>query len=55
MSAGLRQHVVEIISDADEGEAFLEELPNAAGSKQEQPQDDIVLPGRVHKFVDARL
>ena len=36
MGSGLRQDVMEIVSDADERETLLEEFTNAAGAEQEQ-------------------
>ena len=46
IGAGLRQDVMQIVADADERETFLEELTDARRSKQEESQDDVVLPGR---------
>jgi len=34
---------MEIVSDADECEALLEEFANASGSEKEQAEDDVIL------------
>ena len=42
VGTGLRQDVVQIVTDADEREAFFQEFADAGGSEQEQAQDDVV-------------
>src|SRR5208337_3321648 len=43
VGAGLRQDVVQIVADADEGEALLHELADAGCSEQEDAENDVVL------------
>ena len=43
ISTGLGQHVVQIIANADEREAFLQKLAHARCAKQKEAQDYIVL------------
>ena len=45
VGAGLSQDVVQVVAEADEGEAFVEEFADARGAEQEQAQDDVVLAG----------
>lgn len=40
--AGLRQHVMEVVSDALEWESFLKEFTDAGGTEQEDAEDDVV-------------
>src|SRR5580658_1207576 len=46
---------MQIVADADEGEALLQEFADARSSKQEQAQDDVVLLGRGAEFVGGGL
>ena len=41
----MREDVVEVVADADEGESFLEEFADAGGAEEEQAEDDVVLAG----------
>ena len=43
---GLREDVMEIVADAEEAEALLEELGHARGAEQEDAEDDVVLLAR---------
>src|SRR5688572_21211724 len=51
MSTRLRQDMVEIVSDTDEGESLFEEFAHAAGTEQEQAKNDVVLLRRVNQSV----
>src|SRR5689334_14662171 len=46
VSAGLRQHVVQIVAHADKREAFFQELAYAGRAKQEDPENHVILLGR---------
>src|ERR1700728_4580618 len=50
IGAGLREHMVEIVAEADERESLVEEFADARGSEQEQAQDHVVLLRRGAKF-----
>src|SRR5579863_6933612 len=39
----LREDVVQVVADADEGEAFFQELADSRGAEQEQAKDYVVL------------
>ena len=43
VGAGLGQHMVEIVSDALEEEALIQELADARGSEQEDSKNDVIL------------
>src|SRR5215469_6567597 len=40
---GLRQHMMQIVADADEGKSLFEKFPDAGRAKQKQSEDDIIL------------
>ena len=39
VGSGLRQDVVEVIADADEGESLFQELADTRSAEQEQPEN----------------
>jgi len=43
VGAGLRQDVVQIVPDADEGESFVEKFADACRAEKKKTEDDIVL------------
>src|SRR5271154_3606065 len=45
VGASLREHVMQIIADADEGETFFEEFTDATGAEKKKAEDDVVLAG----------
>src|SRR5690349_17753262 len=49
--ARLRQDVMKVVADADETEPFLEELADARGTEEEQPEYHVVLLGMLDQLV----
>lgn len=45
VSSRLGEDMVEIVADADEGEAFFEKFADPCGAEQKQSEDDVVLVG----------
>jgi hypothetical protein len=43
--AGLREYVVQVVADADEGETFVEEFTDAAGAEKKKAEDDVIFAG----------
>jgi len=48
---GLRQDVMEVVAQADEGEAFVQEFAYAGGAEEEEAQDHFVFAGFRDKLV----
>src|SRR5579872_1408831 len=51
VSAGLGQHVVQVVAHAYKREAFFQELSHARGAEQEDSENHIILLGRSDQFV----
>ena len=45
MSSGLGEDVVQIVADAEERESLVEEFPDAAGSEEEDAEDNAIFLG----------
>ena len=45
MCAGLREDVMEIVADADEGKTFVEKFADARCAEEEKSEDDIIFAG----------
>src|ERR1700730_17168758 len=45
VSGALREDMVQIVAEADEGKASLEELADAGSPKEEDPENNVVLSG----------
>jgi hypothetical protein len=43
MRAGLGEDVVEVVADADEGEALVEELGDAGGTEEKDAENDAMV------------
>jgi hypothetical protein len=48
---GLRQDVVEVVAQADEGETFVQEFAYAGGAEEEKAQDHFVSAGFGHQLI----
>src|SRR6266850_2243439 len=49
--AGLREHVVQVVADADKREAFIEKLTDTRCTEKKKAKDDVVLAGFGDKFI----
>src|SRR2546425_13005185 len=54
IGSSLRQHMVQIVTNTDKREAFLQKFTYARRTKQKESQDDIVLPGILNQFLRGR-
>ena len=51
VGACLRKDVVQVVADADEGEAFIEKLSDARGAEEKEAEDDVVLSSFGDEFI----
>src|SRR6266481_7660549 len=54
VGAGLRQDVVQVVADADEGETLFEELSDARCPEQEDAENGVVLAGVLDQLLRGR-
>ena len=53
VGAGLRQHVVQVVADADEGESLFEELSDSRRSEEKDAENDFILASVLDQFLVA--
>ena len=51
VGASLGQDMVKVVSDADEGETFFQEFAYAAGTEEEESEDDVVFARVIDQFL----
>src|SRR6266849_1302295 len=55
IGAGLHQDVVQVVPDADEGEALLQELANARCAEQEDSEDQFIFAGVLDQLLGGGI